>query len=64
MMFSENDRHCIECLCSSCARRATDDCLDGPDVCDKCENDCHVGQCWYHESELSSGEEVEFDDDT
>jgi hypothetical protein len=54
-MYSELDKHCRECICVSCDLRGTDDCLEGADGCDKCDNTCHTGHCWWHPDEREGG---------
>ncbi len=47
-MHNSNDRQCKECICAQCELRGTDECLDGPDTCDKCPNEDHVAYCpWF-----------------
>lgn len=33
----------------------TDDCLEGADGCDKCDNTYHIGHCWWHPDEREGG---------
>ena len=49
-MYNGNNPHCRECLCVSCAAFQRDECLEGADCCDKCDNESHTGDCpWYKE---------------
>ncbi len=50
-MFSEDDKHCRECICRLCDLRGTDECIEGGDLCDKCQNDEHTGGCVYFDGE-------------
>lgn len=50
-MYSEPDKHCRECICPSCDLFKTDDCLEGEDCCEKCDNTHHTGSCWWHPDE-------------
>lgn len=54
-MYSELDKHCRECICPSCDLFQTEECLEGENGCDKCDNDCHVGHCWWHPDERGEG---------
>lgn len=47
MPYSEIDKHCNECICALCEYRGTDDCIEGPEACDKCKNDGHYEDCWW-----------------
>ena len=51
LMFSEDDKHCRECICRLCDLRGTDECIEGGDLCDKCQNDEHTGGCVYFDGE-------------
>lgn len=57
-MYNEMDKHCRECICVSCDLRGTDDCLEGADGCDKCDNTYHIGHCWWHPDEREGGGHV------
>lgn len=51
-MYNENDKHCRECICVSCSAFRKDDCLDGKDMCEKCDNKSHTGSCpWFNDRE-------------
>lgn len=52
IMFSEDNKHCRECFCVTCLYFHTDECLDGEDMCDKCDNQSHTENCpWFDDSE-------------
>jgi len=44
-MYSEDDKHCRECICAFCDLRGTVDCLEGPEECDRCDNTHHCTFC-------------------
>lgn len=51
-MYNENDKHCRECICMSCSAFRKDDCLEGKDMCEKCDNKSHIGNCpWFNDGE-------------
>lgn len=50
-MFDENGKHCNECVCMECELRGTDSCIEGNDLCDRCENDEHTISCVFFEEE-------------
>lgn len=50
-MYSDNDKHCRECLCATCDLRGMDGCLDGEAVCAECDNQSHTNYCPWHPSE-------------
>lgn len=50
-MYSDQDKHCQECICGSCDLRGTDGCLEGANCCDKCDNTSHCRHCCWHPNE-------------
>lgn len=55
-MYSEQNKHCRECICPSCDLFQTDECLEGVDGCEKCDNSSyHIGHCWWHPDEREGG---------
>lgn len=50
-MYSEDNKHCRECICATCDLRNLDGCLYGQDLCDKCDNDSHCIRCVWHPEE-------------
>ena len=50
-MYSEQNKHCRECLCTTCDLFQLDECLEGPDCCDKCDNTSHTAYCPWHPEE-------------
>jgi hypothetical protein len=44
-MYNENDKHCNECLCKMCLLWMTDECIEGKNLCDKCDNQSHTSRC-------------------
>lgn len=50
-MYSETDKRCRECQCAWCDLRATSNCLDGEDLCDRCDNQTHTEHCWWSNEE-------------
>ena len=58
-MYNENDKHCRECICMSCSAFRKDDCLEGKDMCEKCDNKSHTGSCpWFNDGEGGRNEKV------
>lgn len=61
-MYNENDKHCRECICMSCSAFRKDDCLEGKDMCEKCDNKSHTGSCpWFNDGEGGQHEEADHD---
>ena len=52
-MYSEQNKHCRECLCTTCDLFQLDGCLEGADCCDKCDNTSHTAYCPWHPEENS-----------
>lgn len=50
-MYSEQNEHCWECRCPSCNLFQTDECLEGKEFCERCENKTHTGYCPWHPEE-------------
>lgn len=50
-MYIETDRHCRECICPSCDKHQTRECLEDADFCDHCDNTEHVSYCPWHPDE-------------
>ena len=43
--------HCRECRCVSCDLFQTAGCLEGKNVCEKCNHESHTGYCPWHPDE-------------
>lgn len=55
-MYSETDKHCIECACTDCDLRATARCIDGVGMCDECDNAVHCVYCPWMPGERQTNE--------
>lgn len=51
-MYSNTDKHCIECICQSCDFFQTSYCIEGEDCCDRCDNSSHAGSCPWNSNEI------------
>lgn len=45
------DKHCRECVCTSCDVFGTEECLEGADICKKCDHTSHTEYCPWHPDE-------------
>lgn len=50
-MFDEDNSQCRECLCTECDLRGTDNCLEGADQCNRCDNTSHLVGCVYYDDD-------------
>lgn len=44
--YDEQDEHCQECICPSCDKFKTTDCILGADACEKCRGRRCICSCW------------------
>lgn len=51
MYKGDLDKECRECACRFCGLFMTAGCLEGPDLCERCENERHTKSCPWHTEE-------------
>ena len=51
MPFSEFNNQCKACICPGCDLFQSDECLDGKDCCDKCDNGAATCDCPFYTGE-------------